>query len=404
MPKYVKPLDKDEESKGNAKYRLPFALCKQRGIQLPDWATPRDAWNALKDKLGVEPEEVYKELNEENKVVDAQVEVNKDTIIKSKAFNTLPKGPKEKIEKALDKLSSEQLGIVSKYIGRLYEFTDGSGQYGTGGGYIRYEQNSNGKGLAKELGYDFDACTFYHEYGHFVDNMIGKDTTGYNMKYDSVTVSVHEDALSCFNELVKIGGGTELKDLSRIKREQYQAFYKGMAKVTGKDQLWLHKNKTDFGYIREPYKPTYTPERAKELFGDYAYDNAVKLWEKYNQDYGAWQKAEADGTNLRAEEKQKQYLKEMEEHNAPIHNNLERCSILSDFFGLYTNNKINLHKDGYWGHGGSYNKFHAVQTETWAEYFSFKMTNDTKGLDIMKKYLPKTYQAFEDKYNKLKEN
>ena len=48
MPKYVKPLDKDEESKGNAKYRLPFALCKERGIQLPDWATPRDAWNALK--------------------------------------------------------------------------------------------------------------------------------------------------------------------------------------------------------------------------------------------------------------------------------------------------------------------------------------------------------------------
>lgn len=35
----------EEKSK---KTRLPFALCKSRGIQIQDWWTPRDAWDALK--------------------------------------------------------------------------------------------------------------------------------------------------------------------------------------------------------------------------------------------------------------------------------------------------------------------------------------------------------------------
>ena len=48
MAKYDKTLDKDEESGGSAKYRLPFALCKARGIHVPEGATPRDAWNLLK--------------------------------------------------------------------------------------------------------------------------------------------------------------------------------------------------------------------------------------------------------------------------------------------------------------------------------------------------------------------
>ena len=70
---------------------------------------------------------------------------------------------------------------------------------------------------------------------------------------------------------------------------------------------------------------------------------------------------------------------------------------------MYSNNRIDPYKNGFYGHKGTYNKTMATQSETWAEYFSFKMTNDKKGLDIMKKYLPKTYQAFEKKYNELKE-
>ena len=39
----------DPEAEDKAKHtRLPFALCKSRGIQIQDWWTPRDAWDALK--------------------------------------------------------------------------------------------------------------------------------------------------------------------------------------------------------------------------------------------------------------------------------------------------------------------------------------------------------------------
>jgi hypothetical protein len=52
---YDKPLD-DDEVEDNRKYRLPFALCKARGIAVPDGATPRDAWMLLKG-YGVNPDE-----------------------------------------------------------------------------------------------------------------------------------------------------------------------------------------------------------------------------------------------------------------------------------------------------------------------------------------------------------
>ena len=38
-----------ESGEDTKKYRLPFALCKARGIAIQDWWTPRDAWNALQN-------------------------------------------------------------------------------------------------------------------------------------------------------------------------------------------------------------------------------------------------------------------------------------------------------------------------------------------------------------------
>ena len=39
--------------------------------------------------------------------------------------------------------------------------------------------------------------------------------------------------------------------------------------------------------------------------------------------------------------------------------------------------------------------------ETWAEYVSFKMTKDKKGLDMFKEFLPKTFAKYEDVYAKM---
>lgn len=60
MAKYVKPLDEDE-SEDSRKYRLPFALCKARGIPIPEGCTPRKAWMLLKG-YKVDPDTEYKKL------------------------------------------------------------------------------------------------------------------------------------------------------------------------------------------------------------------------------------------------------------------------------------------------------------------------------------------------------
>ena len=52
------------------KYRLPFALCKSKGIPIQDWWTPRDAWEALRrgghiDNVSEEYKEYYRNLKKE---------------------------------------------------------------------------------------------------------------------------------------------------------------------------------------------------------------------------------------------------------------------------------------------------------------------------------------------------
>ena len=413
---YVKPqfniveVDPTEED-GSARYRLPYGIAKGLGLNT-DGMTPRQVWDMLKGR-GIDPEKAYDELEkkakteikkEQPKEVDAQREVYKKTITQSKAFSTLKKEVKDKIEKSFETLSSEQLAIVSKFVDRLQRFTNGSGECGWGGSYIRFDQNISGGDLDKELGYDFDATTFYHEYGHLIDNMVAKDKGGNLFSQDSTTVKVDEDALFMFNEIIKEGGGTKpLKDFNRIGRDQVQAIYKGLGKITGEDQIWGYKSRKEFGYVDEPSKPYQTPEQARAKYGEYSYQMEVERWERYNQQMKAYQEAQANGTNEQAIKKHNQYLADMREHNKPLEAQRERYAIITDFMGMYSNNRIDPYKNGFYGHKGTYNKTMATQSETWAEYFSFKMTNDKKGLDIMKKYLPKTYQAFEKKYNELKE-
>lgn len=54
--------DNEEKDEGQPKrnaalLRLPFGLCKRYGIKTEDSWTPRDAWNALKGRRGIDPRE-----------------------------------------------------------------------------------------------------------------------------------------------------------------------------------------------------------------------------------------------------------------------------------------------------------------------------------------------------------
>ena len=58
----LEETEEQDQSRGNM--GLPFGLCAKYGIRLQRNATPRDAWNALKDRTGLTPEQVYKALRE----------------------------------------------------------------------------------------------------------------------------------------------------------------------------------------------------------------------------------------------------------------------------------------------------------------------------------------------------
>lgn len=61
-------FEHDPEKGGNVKYRLPFALCKENGIPIQDWWTPRDAWEALENHGYVDDvDEEYAEMRRQEK-------------------------------------------------------------------------------------------------------------------------------------------------------------------------------------------------------------------------------------------------------------------------------------------------------------------------------------------------
>lgn len=47
--------DSDGKGDNHGNLGLPFGLCAKYGIPLPEGATPRDAWNALKQRKGIDP-------------------------------------------------------------------------------------------------------------------------------------------------------------------------------------------------------------------------------------------------------------------------------------------------------------------------------------------------------------
>ena len=367
-------------------------MLKGRGI------TPENEYEKLKEKAKMElPKEAVKQVDKrENQV---------KTVMMQHAFAKLPESTKTKIGEALKKLSDDDYSSFEKFYTRVGRFQEGDGSYDKVGRTIEFAQTGKGSALDGELGYDFQACTFFHEYGHFVDNMMSVDEGGSWLKMSSASVNVSEDALFAFNELIKESGMSvkKLSSFDRITREQKTAFYAGLSKITGKDKQLEPKILSDFGYVKPPYKPTYTVEQSVKYFGERSRANQERLWSEYEEGKKRFEIAESDGTNQKARDSLKEYEKKRAEHNRPIKATLERYGILSDFFGLYTNDRISPHKNGYWGHKGSYNKTKVAQGECWAEYYSFKMTNDKKGLDIMKRFLPKTFDAFEKKFYSIKE-
>lgn len=117
--------DEDDGKGGNhGNTGLPFGLCAKYGISLPEDATPRDAWNALKQRKGIDPpwkdedgKDKSDDKDEDETQPKEQSEEEKFVISSLERYGV----EKQEVKKG-KKLSSED--IVEKIAGG--DLTDGS--------------------------------------------------------------------------------------------------------------------------------------------------------------------------------------------------------------------------------------------------------------------------------------
>lgn len=95
MPKEDEFKYDPEAEENSKKYRLPFALCKAHGIEIQDWWTPRNAWQALRDAGYVQNvSDEYKEFYRQKKKASA-----KDNQVRSKIKRMQLRNPKHNPDK-----------------------------------------------------------------------------------------------------------------------------------------------------------------------------------------------------------------------------------------------------------------------------------------------------------------
>lgn len=387
---------------------LPFGLCAKYGIGLPKNATPRDAWNALAGK-GIYPPWTEKgaeqwDKDEENaKKSKTEIDTSKKATdiarrLGDKMTKTFDEGYRKNVEEALKNLTDEELAVFDATIDRVAMIRSGSGVYE----YWKRDitvPTQKATDLDRELGYEFRAATFFHEYGHFVSHCMAEKNPqeGWQTKYDfaashEVGRTVATDVLNFFNTCISEQGGKQLADLSRLPKSAIESAQKKLDEITQKKIANQY----------EPVKPEWDGYSLEEQSAKY-----MRM---------GYTREEADARAASFIERQKQYHKEAlekyekqkaewdatsPEERAAAKANLNRFGFLTDALGIVTNSRFNTQDSGYYGHTQSYNKSQANGVEAWAEYFSIKMTKDKKGEEAYKKYMPKTYELFENYYKNL---
>ena len=409
----------EEDGGGHSnKYSLPYGLCKKYGIDLPDGARPREAWEALK-KHGVYPpyseegEDQYDEETgehkgeekangEEKKEKQERKEREKSVSIKirGKARSGIDDEYIKNVEKSLSGMSDEEFEIFEKTIDSLGSITEGSGKFSPLGRKLIVPKNKADP-LNAELGYEFNAVTFFHEYGHFVANcLFEKDKEKYKnaaferdaFANDEISKVVAEDVLDFINKSSAEVGVKQLESMDRLPRDAVQATLKKLQNLTS----------VELALEFEPVKPA-----------EFNYDDFFKRGYQYYFDRGfSAEVAKTKAKNF-ADQQQKRHKQEVETYNKLIekynkHTEEERKTAKADLrrFGFLTDSikiatKARIGSDDYYCHDDSYSKTMPNGVEAWAEYFSIKMTKDKKGEKAFRKYMPKTYETFENIYNNL---
>jgi hypothetical protein len=134
---------------------LPFGLCAKYGIKLPGGATPRDAWNALKEHTGLTPDKVYSALEsgKDLKTIMTTSEKPKEQLAPetTKAISTEQSDAQGTPEQGTNerKFVAKNYGVSEEYAQRAkeaYSFSDykqGSATASYNSDIGRFERNVN---------------------------------------------------------------------------------------------------------------------------------------------------------------------------------------------------------------------------------------------------------------------
>lgn len=276
---YESPIIEIEPDENHGNTKLPYGIAKGYGLDTTG-KTPREVWDMLKG-YGVTPENEYKKLKEKAEekiednpeVVDANKEVRKkqiqtisghiDTKLKDFSDNT-----KTQLKSTIEKLDDSEVAFIERTIQNM-NIMKGNGGVCYGEGKIM-APDGNGTPIDHNLGYNFNARSFYHEYGHSVAETIGRKIIGEDNKlsssaywgYDkdfnhSVDMQdvFREDYHDLMEKIGKEAGITKEFNPNRITEEYKEAFMNVMANACDKE----------YADMEEPIEPT-SSQMTYEMF------------------------------------------------------------------------------------------------------------------------------------------
>lgn len=448
-PPSVEIEQKKGESEGNT--RLPFGLCKRYGINLPNKATPRDAWNALKGK-GIyppwtpqgknqyEPDGKYKGKdgeNNENKenLEDKKIRIDKAKKemydkIEQKLSDNFGLQYRKKLNNFLTNLNDDEVEVFAKTLEKA-TYKQGAGKFTTYRTWAGVEKtyeltvpSGDGTDYDKALGYDFKATTFSHEYGHFLGKLVALKEGGQYKDFNEtpeMQEAFKKDADALLSKILGDQGLPNLEEQTNIysyTRENYELFDKqrkavynwinGLVDSKNPKWTWEHKSEPKKSWF---IKPRPQMQKKYDVSSQWITAEQRAIREKWNalidtqnnekkQEYANYLKSDEYKNSLA---KYEERLAKYKEYQDEVGNNKRRNAFISDFIAGATRGRINPQNSGEWGHDDAYWRSHDNGVETWAEFVSFKLTKNEKGLEQLKSLLPNTYNKFEEKFGKLKE-
>lgn len=371
--KYSSPdidiAEKDNERRsGNV--GLPFGLCKKYGIDLPNGATPRQAWEALKKEKGITPQQAYDSLKADNKQKESVVnkkfsedndekgvsEVNK-MLQEKERFNSKT-FTKDRVKKNLDYGTPEMKSQTSILFNEdSFGYSDASREtcynYGFNAVTIRMKMDGEGEKSAYSPG-----AVFYHETWHAIDANYGEE----------------KGPFKALSNTYKVSSGKTLQQTLTEEANDKEKWKQAKAEVLD----FILKEKRAAG------EDVDTPIKEFKEIRDRA-AGKKDYWERMNILF-----------SREYEQKKKAY----EDAIFPTPKAQRIYGDLSDIYSGTTGKPEGLagmgHDKKYWKDDPSHRG-----KEAFAEIASAKACS-SESYNILKKYMPETVKAFEEIYLGLK--